>query len=81
MVDARRNTIDSWNHDTIYNTLVEIAAANEMKNGKVMWPLRVALTGKPITPGGAIDIADILGQEESLKRIESAVNQLEGKNG
>lgn len=69
--------LTDWGHDGIYGSLVEIAKNIEVKNGKVMWPLRVALTGKPVTPGGAIDIADILGKEETLKRVDAAIEQLE----
>lgn len=70
-------TLETWDHDSIYGILARTAAENEVKNGKVMWPLRVALTGLPVTPGGAIDIADVLGKEETLSRIESAIKQLE----
>jgi len=78
LVKTTLSSLDSWGHDAIYNSLADTAEENEVKNGKVMWPLRVALTGKPVTPGGAIDIADILGKEETLKRIDAAILQLEG---
>jgi glutamyl/glutaminyl-tRNA synthetase len=48
-----------------------------MKNGQMLWPLRTALSGKPSTPGGAFDIADILGKEESISRIKIAIDKLE----
>ena len=44
------------------------------KNGMIMWPARVALCGLDSTPGGAVELADILGKEETLKRIENAIN-------
>ena len=77
LVMTTLSSLNEWGHDAIYNALVETAQQIEVKNGKVMWPLRVALTGKPVTPGGAIDIADILGKEETLKRINAAIGQLE----
>ena len=49
----------------------------EMKNGQVLWPVRTALTGKQFTPGGAIEIAYILGQDEALRRIQIGIDRLE----
>jgi glutamyl-tRNA synthetase len=42
-----------------------------------MWPVRIALAGKAITPGGAVEIARILGKEESLRRIRRGIEKLE----
>lgn len=47
-----------------------------VKNGVVLWPLRTALSGKKFTPGGAFEIADLIGKEESLKRIEIGIEKL-----
>lgn len=69
--------LTSWNHDAIYQSLADLATKLEYKNGKVMWPVRVALTGKPVTPGGAIDIADILGKDMTIKRLKVAIDKLE----
>ncbi|MCK5812515.1 MAG: glutamate--tRNA ligase [Clostridiales bacterium] len=69
--------LTSWDHDAIYQSLVNLANNLEYKNGKVMWPVRVALTGKSITPGGAIDIADILGKDITIKRLKDAMDKLE----
>lgn len=69
--------LSDWTHDGIYGSLAETAGKLEIKNGKIMWPVRVALTGKPVTPGGAIDIAEILGKEETLERMKAAIKQLE----
>lgn len=49
----------------------------EMKNGQVLWPVRTALTGKQSTPGGAIEVAYILGKDESLRRIQTGIEKLE----
>lgn len=65
--------VETWNHDGIYGALVETAAKLEMKNGTIMWPVRIACSGKTVTPGGAIEILEILGKEESLKRIEKGL--------
>ena len=48
-----------------------------IKNGQLLFPVRIALTGKAFTPGGAIEIAAILGKEESLKRLDASIAQLE----
>ena len=68
--------LESWNHDTIHDLLVTTAAESGVKNGAVMWPVRIAISGKAMTPGGAVEILDILGKEESLKRIDCAVNKI-----
>lgn len=41
-----------------------------------MWPIRTALSGKQMTPGGATELMEILGRDESLKRIEDAIEKL-----
>lgn len=51
-----------------------------MKNATVMWPVRIAISGKLVTPGGAIEILEILGKEESLRRINYAVKKLKELN-
>ncbi len=56
---------------------VDIAAEHEVKNGRVMWPVRVALTYKSFTPGGAVEIAHIIGKEETMRRIHAAIADLE----
>lgn len=55
---------------------VSLAKEKELKNGRIMWPVRVALTNKSFTPGGAVEIAHILGKEETLRRIEQAIKDL-----
>ena len=47
-----------------------------VKNGIVLWPLRVAVSGKQFTPGGGVDLAEILGKEETLRRVRAAIQQL-----
>ena len=69
---------DGWdNEQSIHDTLLALPAQLEMKNGQVLWPVRTALTGKQFTPGGAIEIAYILGKEESLRRIQIGIDRLE----
>ena len=65
-----------WSFDAIHDALIGLAEANELKNGRIMWPVRVAVSGKPTTPGGAVEICQILGKEETLRRIEQGIAQL-----
>lgn len=69
------DAITNWQHDEIYNCLVAIAKELELKNGTVMWPIRIAVSGMEVTPGGAIEILEILGKEESLGRINLAIEK------
>ena len=54
-------------------------AEKEMKNGTALWPLRTAVSGKQMTPGGAFEIMEILGKEESLSRIRKGIELLENE--
>lgn len=72
----RLKAMDSWNHDTIHDCLINMAQEKELKNGTVMWPVRIAAAGKTVTPGGAVEILDILGREESLIRLETGLAKL-----
>lgn len=65
-----------WNYDSVHDLLINMASETGVKNGTVMWPVRIAVSGRKTTPGGAIEILEILGKEESLKRIEKAVTNL-----
>ena len=55
-----------------------MAEAEGVKNAKIMWPVRIALAGKAVTPGGAVEIARILGRDEALRRIGLGIEKLEG---
>ncbi len=68
--------LTDWNCDTIKELLISYAEKNELKNGTVMWPARIAVAGKTVTPGGAVEILDILGKEESLRRMEIGLEKL-----
>ena len=68
--------LESWNHDTIHDALIGLAEKLNLKNGTVMWPVRIAVSGMSVTPGGAIEILDILGKDESLKRLEIGLRKL-----
>jgi len=68
--------IQDWNYDAIHDALIGLAAKHELKNGRIMWPVRTAVSGKAVTPGGAVEICHILGKEETLRRIRHGIAQL-----
>lgn len=74
-IEVLRN-IEDWNNDTIFEALSKVAQENGLKNITVMYPVQVALSGKMVAPGGATMIGQILGKEESLKRIKKALEKL-----
>ncbi len=67
---------EDFTNDALYEMLVSFAKGHEYKNGYVMWPL-IAVSGKQMTPGGATELMELLGKEESLKRINDAIAKLE----
>ena len=70
---------DEYINDALYETLVTFAKEKGYKNGYVLWPIRTALSGKQMTPAGATEILEVLGKEESVKRIQAAIEKLGGK--
>jgi glutamyl-tRNA synthetase len=62
--------LPQWTESALHETLLGMAEAREMKNGTLLWPVRISLAGKLVTPGGAIEIATLLGREESLRRLK-----------
>jgi glutamyl-tRNA synthetase len=72
----RLSALLSWDSDSIHDCLIGMAQEKELKNGTVMWPVRISAAGQTVTPGGAIEILDILGREESLRRMELGLAKL-----
>ncbi len=68
--------LTDWTYESIHTALVELAQKLELKNGRIMWPVRTALSGKAVTPGGAVEFCQILGKEETLRRIDLGIAQL-----
>jgi glutamyl-tRNA synthetase len=69
-------TLDVWDNTHIFETLKAYAAISGDKIGTVMWPIRTALSGLPTTPGGATELAELLGKPETLKRIKIGIEKL-----
>ena len=65
-----------WDHDHLHDALINLVQTLGIKNGQLLFPVRVALSGKAFTPGGAIELADIFGKEETLRRIDVAIEKL-----
>ena len=68
---------EDWSQTNLHDVLMNLVQTLGIKNGQLLFPVRIALTGKAFTPGGAIEIAAILGKEESLKRLDASIAQLE----
>lgn len=69
-------TQTDWSNESLFEALKGIALENEMKNGQILYPVRIALSGKETTPGGATELAYILGKSETLQRIKAAIAKL-----
>lgn len=68
---------EDYANDALYATLSAYVEEKGYKNGYVMWPVRTAVSGKQMTPGGATELMEVLGKEESLARIKKGIEKLE----
>jgi len=68
---------DDYSVDAVHDLAMKFIEQKGVKNGIVLWPLRTAVSGKQSTPGGAFEIMEILGKEESLRRIRAGISLLE----
>ncbi|MBE6364813.1 MAG: glutamate--tRNA ligase [Lentisphaerae bacterium] len=69
--------LEVWNAENISGVLSGFAAEKEIKAGRPMWQVRIAVSGCAVTPGGPGEIMEILGKEESLARIDKALKKLQ----
>ena len=67
---------EDYSNDAMYELLCGFAKENGYKNGQILWTIRTALSGKQMTPAGATEILEILGKEESIRRIKAAIEKL-----
>jgi len=70
--------LPAWDQESIHSCLMDLAARLEVKNATLMWPVRIAAAGMSVTPGGAIEICQILGREECLRRLRIGLEMLQG---
>ena len=66
--------------EAIHDTLLALPEQLEVKNGTLLWPVRIAAAGMTVTPGGAIEILAILGKEETLRRLNIGLEKLKAEN-
>ncbi len=72
-------TIEDFSEENVSLVLAEKAEAMGMKKGQMLWSVRVGLTGAAVTPGGAVEMAGILGKEKSLERLDYSIKMIENK--
>ena len=68
--------LNAWDQESIHSCLMDLAVKLEVKNATLMWPVRIAAAGMSVTPGGAIEICQILGREECLRRLKLGLEKL-----
>lgn len=68
---------NDYSIDSLHDLIMEYIADKGIKNGQGLWPLRTAVSGKQMTPGGAFEIMEILGKDESIRRIKVGIEKLE----
>lgn len=69
--------LPEWSYAAIKDALMGLVQKMGIKNGQMLWPVRTALSGTQFTPGGAFELADILGREESLARLKKGIELLQ----
>lgn len=70
------NTIDDFSNDNLFSVLSSYCKENDIKVAKLMWPIRIALSGEEVTPAGATEIASVLGKTETIKRLNDALSYI-----
>jgi glutamyl-tRNA synthetase len=69
--------IDNWTVEVLHDDLIGLAQKLEVKNGTLLWPVRIAAAGMKVTPGGAMEILAILGKQESIRRLQLGLKKLQ----
>ena len=68
---------DDFTNDALYGVLSKYVEDTGVKTGFVMWPIRTAVSGKQMTPAGATEIMEIIGKNETIRRVKAAIEKLE----
>ena len=66
----------NWDEESIKNSMITAAEKAELKSGQIMFTVRLAMTGTQITPGGAVEMAIILGKDESIRRLNASLEMI-----
>jgi len=69
-------SLDEWTNESLFALLKAFAQEQGLKVGTVMWPIRTALSGQETSPGGATELAALLGKDETLRRIRLGLEKL-----
>ncbi len=69
--------LEQWDNDSLYARLLKLAEETEINKKKILWSMRVAVSGKQFTPGGGTEIAAIVGKEDTLNRVRKGIELLE----
>ena len=79
MLEAAIETLEQlpvWELEAIHEAMINLAQKLEVKNGTLLWPVRIAAAGTLVTPGGAMEILTLLGREEALDRLRAGLSKL-----
>lgn len=68
---------EDYSQDALHDRVMEYIQEKGIKNGQGLWPLRTAVSGKQMTPAGAFEIMEVIGKEESLRRIKKGIEMLQ----
>jgi glutamyl-tRNA synthetase len=71
------NRLDDWSIQSVDGALAGIQEKLNLNKAQVMWSVRIAVTGSAVTPGGALEMVDLLGKERTLKRLEHSLNLID----
>ncbi|WP_444659956.1 glutamate--tRNA ligase [Caproiciproducens sp. R2] len=74
---AQLEKTDDWSVEGLHELLIALAQRLEVKNGTLLWPVRIAAAGMTVTPGGAMEILAILGKRESIRRLRIGLEKLQ----
>jgi glutamyl-tRNA synthetase len=69
--------LNEWDNDHIFNILSDRIGSSGLARPQVLWPVRTALSGKPSSPCGATEIAELLGKDETLQRLRIGIKKLQ----
>ena len=70
------NDIKEWNNDSLFEAFGGLCEGLGVKKNTMFWAIRVAISGRDVTPGGATELADVLGRKETEKRMKFAISLL-----
>jgi len=68
--------LSEWDEESVQSAMAGLVESTGKKTGAVYWPVRIAMAGLSVTPGGPVEIAALLGRQESAKRLDSAIEFL-----